>query len=244
MDKDCIWPDLPERFDRALREAVAYVLDRYKVRGIVAAGSILRGAPDASSDLDLYVVQSGPWRQRLQRFFHGVPAEIFVNPEKAIEGYFESEPKSGRPMTAHMIAYGHVVLDRDGVVASLRERARAIVDHRAAPSEEARTYHRYLVALAFEDAMDKAESDPATAGMIMARAVEEMLEYHFFEKGCYLPRRKDLLSELPPRLQEDARAFFGAGSVARRLELAARIADATIEARGFFEWESAPDPIR
>jgi predicted nucleotidyltransferase len=243
MDKNCIWPDLPERFDRALREAVAYILDRFQVRGIVAAGSILRGAPDPSSDLDLYVVQSEPWRQRLQRIFHGVPAEIFVNPEKAIEGYFESEPKSGRPMTAHMIAAGHVVLDRDGVVAELRQKAAAIIEQPVF-SEEALTYQRYMVAASYEDAMDKAESDPATAGMIMARTVEEMLEYHFLEKGCYLPRRKDLLSELPPGLQEDARAFFGEGDIARRLELAGRIADATIEARGFFEWESAPDPIQ
>ncbi|MHC4932292.1 MAG: hypothetical protein ACYTGV_08895 [Planctomycetota bacterium] len=243
MDKNCKWPDLPDRFDRALREAVAYILDRFQVRGIVAAGSILRGAPDPSSDLDLYVIQIEPWRQRLQRFFGGVPAEIFVNPVEAIESYFEKEPKEGRPMTAHMIANGFVILDRDGVVAQLRRKATAIVE-RPVFTEEALTYQRYLVALDFEDAMDMAGSDPATAGMIMARTVEEMLEYHFLKRGCYLPRRKDLLGELPPDLQKDARAFFAEGDIARRLELAGRIADATIEARGFFEWESTPDPIQ
>jgi predicted nucleotidyltransferase len=56
MNEECCWPDLPERFDMALRELVSFVLARFNVAGIVAAGSIVRGTPDPTSDLDIYVV--------------------------------------------------------------------------------------------------------------------------------------------------------------------------------------------
>lgn len=55
-----------------------------------------RGKPDASSDIDLYVINRKPFRQRLQRFFDGVPAEIFVNPEFKIPRYFAQEQRDGR----------------------------------------------------------------------------------------------------------------------------------------------------
>src|SRR5215208_6321758 len=104
MPAEPIWPPLPERYDRALREAVAYVRDRFAPAAIIAAGTILRGAPDPASDIDLVVVHHEPWRQRLQRFFGdpGVPVEIFVNPPAAIEHAFASEQARARPVMAHM----------------------------------------------------------------------------------------------------------------------------------------------
>ena len=88
MNEECCWPDLPERFDMALRELVSFVLARFNVAGIVAAGSIVRGTPDPTSDFDIYVVNREPIKQRLQRFSRGVPTEIFVNPPSTIRGYF------------------------------------------------------------------------------------------------------------------------------------------------------------
>jgi predicted nucleotidyltransferase len=47
----------------ALRDAVRYILDRYVPVGIIAAGTILRGNPSPTSDLDLYVIHAKPERQ-------------------------------------------------------------------------------------------------------------------------------------------------------------------------------------
>src|SRR5690349_862702 len=80
MDRRFTFPSLPGKYDQALRDAVAFVLERFQPVGIVAAGTIVRGAPDPSSDLDLWVIHLQPVRQRLQKFFQGVPAEIFENP--------------------------------------------------------------------------------------------------------------------------------------------------------------------
>jgi predicted nucleotidyltransferase len=85
----CKWPPLPEHYSAALRDAVEFILTRFhSVTGIVAAGTIIRGIPSPSSDLDVYVVQTDSFRQRIQRFSKEVPTEIFVNPPSMIRKYF------------------------------------------------------------------------------------------------------------------------------------------------------------
>jgi len=234
------WPDLPERYDRALRAAVEYVRDRFDPLGIVASGTIVRGAPDAASDLDLYVIHEEPWRQRVQRFFEGVPTEIFVNPKSAVETYLQDEAEDARPLTAHMLATG-IVLQDHPVVERLLEEARERLEQYPDPDELDLVYRRYVAALAYEDARDKADTDQATATMILFQAVARMLEYAFWQARRFQPRRKDRLDEvaaLDGELGGLARAFFDEPDFARRFDLAGRIADKTIRARGFFEWES------
>ena len=51
----CNWPELPDVFDRTLREAVSFVLDHFSVAGIVVSSTIIRGNPDPSNDLEIYV---------------------------------------------------------------------------------------------------------------------------------------------------------------------------------------------
>jgi len=236
------FPELPAPFDLALRETVAWVVDRYDPLGIVAAGSIVRGTPDASSDLDLYVIHRAPWRQRVQRGSGGVPAEIFVNNRASVEGFLEEERAEGRPITAHMLATGFVVHDADPVVDELRARCRAFLAEGPAYSPEAKIHRRYVLACAVEDAADRRARDPATAAMILARAVPGMLEYAFVERHRWIPRAKDLLDELgklDAALAADALRFFDA----RNPDVAARIADRTIGVRGFFEWEGAREEV-
>src|SRR5438128_286942 len=124
-DAACRYPPLPEPYAGALRDAVAFVFSRFEPIGIVATGTIVRGNPSPSSDLDLYVIHRDPRRQRLQRRFRGVPAEIFVNPPERVEAYFAEERAEGRPLTAHMLATGFVVLRTDPVLDDLRARAAA-----------------------------------------------------------------------------------------------------------------------
>ena len=123
----CRWPALSTTYDGALRDAVAFILARFEVRGIIVSGSIVRGNPHSGSDFDIMVLHAKDQRQRLQRFFRGIPAEIFLNPPQSIRGYFEEECKDGRPLTAHMWATGFVVLDRDPLVALLRQEATGMV---------------------------------------------------------------------------------------------------------------------
>jgi len=241
----CNWPELPEKYDLALREGIEFILERYHVSGIIASGTIIRGNPDPASDLDIYVIHPEPFRQRIQKFFHDIPAEIFVNPPQAVEGYFDEEQSSRSPLTAHMLATGFVVLKLDPVIDELREKARNLLSN---PPETPKdlTPQRYYRALLLEDATDLIEKDPATAQMLLSQAVTEMLEFCFIQQGDFIPRPKSLLDKLAKidsQLADLARSFFEAASLDLRADLACQIADRTIAKRGFFEWETSPETV-
>ena len=241
----CHWPKLSDKYAVALHRAVEFILENYTVLGIIVSGTIIRGNPDPSSDLDIYVINAQPFRQRLQKFFNGVPAEIFVNPPKSVERYFEEEQADRRPLTAHMLATGFVVLDLDPVIGDLQSKARRLLSQPPAAPPYL-TYQRYSSALLFEDAEDMVERDPEAAEMIVYRAVAEMLNFCFIKAGSFIPRQKSILEELT-RLDtivaELARSFYRASTLGEKMELAGRIADQTIGNRGFFEWEMPPDEV-
>ena len=247
MIEECRFPALDEPYDCALREAVAWVLERYQPLGIVATGSIIRGNPGPTSDHDLYVLVEGKTKQRFQRVFNGVPAEIFVNPPAAVDGYLDREAREHRRVTAHMLATGFVVLDRDPAVARLRGRAIALNDAAPDLSEAQVTWLRYAAALVLEDAEDVRESDPDSASLLLANAVIEMLRYVFFAReNRLIPRWKELIGEidaLDPETGTLAREFLRAPSLDERFELARALADRVVGARGFFEWESDPEEV-
>lgn len=241
----CYWPELPDKYDSALRAAVKFILDHYNVSGIIASGTIIRGNPDPTSDLDIYVIHQEPFRQRVQRFFNQIPTEIFINPPSAVEGYFDEEQSSRRPVTAHMLATGFVVLDLDPVIHELREKAGSLLGQ-PPPAPEDLTIHKYFPALLLEDAVDVADKDQAAAQMILNQAVQGMLNFCFIQAGRFIPRQKnllDVLEELDKGTAKLARSFYGASSIRMKVELAGLIADRTIEERGFFAWETSPETI-
>jgi hypothetical protein len=237
-------PPLEEPYATALREALDYLLTRFDPAGIIASGTIVRGNPGPSSDLDLYVIVARPERQRLQRFFHGVPAEIFVNSLPWIERYFVQERAAGRPVTAHMLASGVVLHDRQGVASALRRRAAEdlAVPPQATPAQLVQW--RYLVATLFEDACDLAQDEPEMARAFLFQVVAEALRYRFLEAGVWHPRAKALLhalDELDPLLTELARRFYRACTLDEQLGLAREIVTRTSGETGFFAWETEPE---
>jgi hypothetical protein len=237
------FPDLCEPYAAALRDAVAFVLTRTRPIGIVASGTIIRGSPDVSSDLDIYVIHQQAWRQRIQRRFNGVPAEIFINPPSAIEAYFVEEHADGRPLTAHMLATGVVVLNEDAMVDVLIARARQTLAASPRYDDFGLRMAHYTAATLFEDALDVADRDEATATMLLDKAVSVALEYVFRSRGRFVPRHKDLLralTDLDPLIGEAARRFYTSATWEERLAKALIIMDGVIGARGFFEWESEP----
>ena len=244
---ECRFPELAEPFSTALREGVRYILERFEPLGIIACGTIIRGNPDPSSDHDIYVLVAGSRRQRIQRFFNAVPAEIFVNPPSAIERYFEEGARENRPVTAHMIANGFVVLDRDPCVQQLCALAAKYVDRPPDFSETRIDWLRYAAALFFEDAVDVAAFDPETSAMLLDHAVTETIRWVFFARhNRPVPRFKDLLasvSELEPETGALARRFFAARDADERMRLAGELADRILAVRGFFEWESEPEEV-
>lgn len=243
----CQWPPLASPYREALRQAVAFILHHVPdLLGIVASGTIIRGTPAPSSDLDIYVIRSRSERQRVQRWFSHVPTEIFINPLHQVRRYLAEEHIAARPITAHLLSTGFTVIAIDPVIAELKDVATAAYARRPDPTPERLTAARYMAACRLEDALDILDARPETAKMMLTLAVYEMLHYRFLEVNQFRPRDKDLLQALD-RLDQDlaaiAQAFFRAQPLDVAVDLAKRIADRTIRTYGFFEWASAPEVV-
>jgi predicted nucleotidyltransferase len=240
------WPEIPEPYNQALRSAVEYILLHYHPAGMIAAGSVLRGLPDRSSDIDLYFIHLEPYRQRVQKFFNGVPVEIFINPPHQVERYMEQEQADGRPITAHMLSTGFVLFENDPVIAKLISRATELLAQPAHNTPGSLLYRRYLIACLYEDALDLVEKDAPAANMLLTKAVGEMIEYFYRSQGCFIPRIKEMitrLKDLDPGVHTLAVTFYSAAALSERLALAAELAERTIAVNGFFEWKSEPEQV-
>jgi predicted nucleotidyltransferase len=241
----CNWPQIPSPYAEALRAAVGLIFERFEPQAIVAAGSVMRGAGDRTSDLDIFVVHDAPYKQRLQRWFEGVPAEIFVNPLPAIREYFAAENQSGRLITAHILATGFPVFDTQ-VLDSLKAEASDWLAKRSTltPAQDVST--RYTAATLFEDAEDIAERDPTLAGALLGEAVLTTLRYYLRARNGVIPRTKDLFVEVEradAEVARLARRCFEAIQIGDRAREARALADLCLGAHGFFEWESERIPV-
>jgi hypothetical protein len=207
--------------------------------GLFACGTIIGGTPDANSDLDLFVIHDKPQRQRVQKRFYGVPAEIFVNPPQTIRRYFADEVT--KPSTAHMLANGLLLIDRHPITEELIAEAHTWLATPPNLSDVQLTMKRYGAADLFENAQDIAQRDPANSSFILHQAVQEMIHYSFLAANRHLPRLKQTLAalaEMDPVLGDLARRYYDAENNDMRLQLAHQIAARTIQATGFFEWET------
>ncbi|HEX2037361.1 MAG TPA: hypothetical protein VHS99_24545 [Chloroflexota bacterium] len=239
----CRWPALGEPYSAALRAAVAYILSRFRPVGIVASGTIIRGNPAPSSDLDLPVIVPEISPQRVQRFFRGVPAEIFVNSPATIWQGLERETREDVPWMAHMLATGFVVYTADAVVDELCAAAAATLAAGPRPPAAGELLRRrYFTAGYFQDATDIADTDPEMCAAMLSAAVFDAMRYRFKALGRWQPRAKDVLralEEVDAAQAARVRAFYRTADLRERLRLAGEIVHRSVGATGFFEWDSA-----
>jgi hypothetical protein len=241
-DAGLILPDLPEPFGEALAKCARSVLERYDVLAILASGTIVRGTPDPRSDLDIYVLHRGQFRERLQEWHLGVPCEIFVNPPRRIAKQFESD-KGGRiSSTAHMFATGKAIYDPEAVLPELQELARETLLQVPGPiSDLGAIRTKYFAATMLEDALDLAERDPVEGSILLGLAVWELMKCRVWIESGWWPRAKDLparFAELDPEGGRLAALATESLTLEGRLQAARQLCVRVTGAEGFFEWAS------
>lgn len=240
--RDCRFPELGQPYDEALRQAVAHILERYDPIAILVTGTIVRGNPSSTSDLDMWVLWNDPRRQRAQKWFNGVPAEIFVNPPSRVQRYFDDERVGGKPITAHMVSTGFVVYDGDPVLREIREQAVKELAKGPDVSEEGLTARRYRAATLLEDALDILDDDPAGSVLLMSSAVEILARAQYLAAGRWLPRDKEVvarLGEMDSTFAGHVHDFYTAATAGEKASAAREAFQHAIGEVGFFEWESA-----
>ena len=243
-----VLPPLPARYRAALEAAVGFTVDRWQPVGILASGSIVRGNPGPESDLDIFVLHQEPVRQRVQKRFEGVPAELFVNPPEQIRRCFEQERRDGRgrPSTVHMFATGVAVRDPEGIVARLQQEAQDVWTAGPEVTDQILTAKRYAVACWLEDALDIRTTDPEMCAALLSTAVLEAVRFRYWLARLWQPRQKELLDALvalDPTLAELARRFQRAAALDERVALAREVVARSAGETGFFEWESAVETV-
>lgn len=233
-------PQMKDPFATALRDAVTYIDAKLQPIGIIGAGSVLRGEGDATSDLDLYVVFNGDYRQIEHKFFNDVPVQFFCNPPQRVSRYFVDERRqlNNGPTTAHMFASGIVILDRDLCIEQLRQEAREVLKLPPNPNPDMLQLMRYHAVSAVENTLDTIESDPDMAMLEICNALPKMLNYYFLKQGKYVPRHKDTLKcvrEIDPELGQLIHDLFTV-AMGERYAILEKIADKTLEQHRFFEY--------
>jgi hypothetical protein len=201
----------------------------------------VRGNPDPASDFDIH---RHSWRRRVQKWFDGVPTEIFINSPEWIGTYLKQESADGGPVMAHMLATGAVVYSSSPETHWLIERAQESLEQGARFSEAALERQRYGAACLYEDAFEVADRDATSAMRILGRAVEATVRYWFACRRRYSVRSKEHFEQL--RSEDPV-----TGDLIERVLLAPVFVDRTAAARdlaqrgightGFFEWDSGPD---
>ena len=232
-------------YDRALEDLLTYVRATYAPLGIVVSGSIVRGEAGPLSDLDVFVVHGEPWRVREQKRFADVPAELFVNPAFQIRRYFEREHAEARPCTAHMFATGDVIEPADAMIAELVSEARAWLARPLEPTEVQLAQRRYGAVDLLDDARDIIDRDPASASLLLAAAVSEIVAYAFWRRRMFQPRRKNAIAALT-KVDTDAAALVHAWQASSGREALAAVealARHVLEVDTFFEWTSQRESL-
>jgi hypothetical protein len=237
-------PSVRPRYAAALRAALdaAFTLtdpDALVVCGSIVAAGLSGPEPDPSSDFDIFVLHEPAWRQRVQRRIAGVPCEFFIDPALQVQRDFAEEAATGRPVSLDMFAHGAIAYDPLGRAAILTAQARALLAAGWRAGEAELTQRRYAAASLLEDARDVAARDALAANLLLAQALNVIVEYAFAARGMWLPRAKErgaAFAAVDAGSHVLLEACFREGEIEQRLRSAERLAERVLGQIGFFEW--------
>jgi len=233
---------MEEKYTLCINQALAWIRANYSAQAVFVCGSIVRGTANANSDFDIYVLHNDNYRQRVQKFFNGVPCEIFINSIAHTHTSFETELKNNRPCTAHMLATGMLYFDDKSLdTTTLVETAKKYVQLSAGLTTMQKTMAQYSIALAFEDATDVLETDGATAAMLLHKTVTEVIAYMYALHKLPLPGVKHRIAnieQIDTAIAEMVTGFYTTSNLHQQHKLVGDVLNKLGIPTGFFEWQS------
>lgn len=238
---ECKFPELESKYDRALKEAIRYILKKFSVQGIILTGSIIQGTYHKSSDLDIFVITSRYERQRIQKYFNNIPCEIFISTAQIIKKEIDEGSIMGICTTADMFYNGFTIYDQNQLVYKLKNKAKDVIVRGPVNTKIKMQTLKYKIADMYENALDIKDTDPYMSLILISDAVIRAIKYSLRESGKWEPKAKYFMQELEKHnidLFSDIKLFYNSNDFQEKFNIAERIIDNTIKERGFFEWES------
>ncbi|MEO8211061.1 MAG: nucleotidyltransferase domain-containing protein [bacterium] len=229
----------------ALEKAMSWIQENFKPIVIIVTGSIVRGNANSNSDLDIYVIHEETFRQRIQKYFDNIPCEIFVNNFKRIYEYFDEEYKDNRPITAHMISTGKVIMGNENLeFKKLKQSADEYLFKSPGLTETKKIYRKYMISSLFEDATDVKDTDVLTGTYFLNKMVSDIIDYIFISNSIPLPRSKERIKYLEmnfPDIWKLIADYYRAEHFNDKYDIAKTLIGKTIGEYGFFEWDSGQE---
>lgn len=113
----------------AIKKFLEQWTNKKEFEGAILSGSYAVGAQSKNSDIDIMIVLSDKtkWWQRGNLVVDGVLIEYIADPAPMWKKTFEDDYISGNKVSANMFAIGKILLDKNGVVAKLKEEAEAVM---------------------------------------------------------------------------------------------------------------------
>ncbi|MET9905074.1 nucleotidyltransferase domain-containing protein [Streptomyces sp. NPDC006446] len=180
------------------------VRDRFPAaRACFLAGSVLTHRRTSTSDLDIVVLLDGPPApNRESLVYRGWPVELFVQTEAVWRDFADRETAKRRSPLLAMCSEGMLLVDRDGLGASLKAEARMRWAAGPPPlSDRERDYQRYILTDLLDDL--RGCTDPAEQVHLVAHMLQRASELALLIGGQWLGGGKWLsrrLAAADPRL--------------------------------------------
>ncbi|WP_405779120.1 nucleotidyltransferase domain-containing protein [Streptomyces sp. NBC_00859] len=172
------------------------VRDRFPTaRAAFLAGSVLTDRRTPTSDLDIVVLLDGPPApNRENLLYRGWPVELFVQTEADWRGFADRETAARNSPLLAMCSEGMLLVDADGLGASLQAEARERWAAGPPPlSEGERDYQRYILTDLLDDL--RGCSDQAERVHLVSHTLQRASELvllaggHWLGGGKWLSRR-------------------------------------------------------
>ncbi len=238
--------EIPERYLHALETVLTELVAVTEPVGILLTGSVIQGNASATSDLDVAILHDHPWRQRVQRVVDGVPVECFINSDAWWRESMDSGAAVGRSPTAHFLARGVIWKDTDGRMRDLQRTALGYVDVGPQVSHVTLVATKYSAVTTLEDGGDIVTIDEDRARWLLLDAIDKAIRYHYLINRIWIPREKDLFTDLDhrwPDLGASVRTAFEPNSIVALHNIALAIVRTLTGETRFFDWSSTPQEM-
>ncbi|MCX5384531.1 nucleotidyltransferase domain-containing protein [Streptomyces sp. NBC_00083] len=191
------------------------VRDRFPgARAAFLAGSVLTARRTPLSDLDIVVLLDGPPAPARENLvYRGWPVELFVQTEAVWHGFADRETAQRSSPLLAMCAEGMLLVDTDGLGASLQSEARERWAAGPPPlSGPERDYLRYVLTDLLDDLRGCA--DPAERVYLVAHMLQRASELVLLVGGVWLGGGKWLSRRLAEAAPDVHRALHEAAAQA------------------------------
>ena len=177
-----------KNWEKALATFIKQYRNKPFFEGALLCGSYCSGNQNEFSDIDVYILIADDqhWRERGNTSINGFLIEYFTNPIYKIREEFRQDLQSGRTTSAGMFAHGKILVDKNGLVQSLKNEALAVLKK---PMPKYKTQDLALDFYVAWNSMDELKSlarEKRSLGLVYNHLLENLVT--LYSKGKRIPQ--------------------------------------------------------